>query len=318
MFIDQAKTTVMAGNGGNGCMSFRREKFVSRGGPDGGDGGRGGHIYFVGDKMLHTLQDLRYHNKYKAENGHNGKGSNMSGKDGKDIYIRVPVGTVIHDGDKNILVDINEDGQQELIVRSGKGGKGNQHFATPTRQTPTKATPGGTGEEKELVLELKLIADVGLVGKPNAGKSTLISRMSSARPKIADYPFTTLYPVLGIVKTGDYSSFIMADIPGLISGAHDGKGLGHRFLRHIERTRLLIFLIDLSDPDPKATLKELKHELSCYNKELLKKKSLVVYNKVDLFEKPPLRAAKSAIMISAVQGTGLPLLKQKIFKLLQT
>ena len=316
MFIDQAEIHLKAGRGGNGCRSFRRELFVPKGGPDGGDGGRGGHILFIADKNLHTLQDFRYRRKNNAKDGEHGRGANKAGKNGEDLIIRVPCGTLIRDKEKNILADFINDGQQEIIATGGNGGRGNQHFASSTNQTPQRSEGGWPGEEKEIILELKLMADVGLVGKPNAGKSTLLSHLSSAKPKIADYPFTTLQPILGIVRIGDYQSFVLADIPGLIEGAHRGKGLGLQFLRHIERTKVLVYLIDLNDPDPKKTFTELKNELKCYNKELLKKKSLLVYNKIDLFQKPP-KTPKGVIKISAVSGAGLDELKKKIFDLLQ-
>ncbi len=313
MFIDRAKITVKSGDGGRGCVSFRREKFVPRGGPSGGDGGRGGHIYAEATSKLHTLSDLRYKRVYNAPKGAPGEGSNKTGKTGEDLILRVPCGTIITDNKGNVICDLVDDGQKELLAKGGLGGKGNSKFATPTNRTPIKYQEGIEGESLDIILELKLIADVGLVGKPNAGKSTLLSRMSSARPKIAGYPFTTLKPMLGIVSVGDYNSFVMADIPGLIKDAHLGKGLGDRFLRHIERTKLLVYLIDLTDPNPEDTLKELKNELISYNAELKNKKSIVVYSKADLFPKPP---DMNTNVISSVSGVGVGELKKDIYNLL--
>ncbi len=247
-FIDYAKIYVKAGDGGRGCISFRREKHVPRGGPNGGDGGRGGNIIFRAAKELNTLLDLRYQREYRAERGEHGKGSNRHGRDGIDMVIPVPVGTLIKDAESGeIIADLDHDGAEVVAAHSGRGGLGNSNFATPTRQAPRYAQPGEPGEEKWLVLELKLLADVGLVGLPNAGKSTLISVISAARPKIADYPFTTLVPNLGVVKMEDLGSFVVADIPGIIEGAHTGTGLGFQFLRHIERTAILLHLVDISD-----------------------------------------------------------------------
>lgn len=315
-FIDQAKITVKAGNGGDGCKSFRREKYIPRGGPDGGDGGRGGHVYFLADARLRTLQDFRYKKQYQAKHGQPGMGAKKFGKNGEDVVIKVPCGTIVYDENDNILADLVRDKQKELVANGGRGGKGNVRFATSTNRVPTYSEEGKPGEEKELRLELKLIADVGLVGKPNAGKSTLLSRMSAAKPKIAGYAFTTLNPMLGIVSIGDFDSYVMADIPGLIEGAHEGKGLGHQFLRHVERTGILIYLIDLSDPSPEQTIKDLRHELESYNVELIGKKSLVVYNKTDLFEDIP-EVDEKGLMISAVTGTGLDELKKEIARLLK-
>ncbi|MBN2780374.1 MAG: GTPase ObgE, partial [Candidatus Marinimicrobia bacterium] len=252
-FIDQTSIAIAAGNGGNGCVSFHREKFVPKGGPDGGDGGHGGNVIFQASVQLHTLQDIRYNRTYKAGNGRPGEGNNCSGKKGEDIVIKVPVGTLIRERDEDrVMVDMIEDGQTFTAAKGGNGGWGNQHFATSTNKTPRFAKPGQPGETHEVELELKILADVGLVGFPNAGKSTLLSTISAAHPKIADYPFTTLVPNLGIVRYGDYGSFVMADIPGLIEGAHLGKGLGDQFLRHIERSKVLLFMIDVNEEDVKA------------------------------------------------------------------
>ena len=283
MFIDFTKIDISAGNGGSGAVSFRREKFIPKGGPDGGDGGRGGHVIFKVDTNLHTLQDIRYRRRYKAENGHSGRGSNKTGKNGKDVVIFVPAGSVIRKkGSKEIIIDLTVNGQQYIICSGGQGGKGNARFKTSTKQAPRKAQPGIEGESGAFEIELKVLADVGLVGLPNAGKSTLLSIISSARPKIAEYPFTTLKPNLGIVKFGKYESFVMADIPGLIEGASLGKGLGHQFLRHIERNRIHIYLIDCLEQNPYDVYKTLKNELKNFNEDLIKKPSLICRTKSDL------------------------------------
>ena len=246
MFVDYTKITIKSGNGGNGAKTFRREKYVAAGGPDGGDGGKGGNIYFVVDPDSNTLIDFRYNKKYKAEDGKNGSGGNCYGKSGEDLYIGVPKGTVVKDAQTGkILADLSEEGQKELILEGGRGGKGNSHFATSTRQAPNFAQEGEKGIEKEVILELKLLADVGLLGYPNVGKSTILSMVTSAKPKIANYEFTTLVPNLGVVKTEYGESFVIADIPGIIEGASEGIGLGLQFLRHIERTRLLLHIIDV-------------------------------------------------------------------------
>lgn len=285
-FVDYVKIHVKAGDGGRGCVSFRREKYVPRGGPDGGDGGRGGHIIIEATERLNTLLDLRYQKRYKAERGQHGMGKKKHGKDGKDLIIPVPFGTVVKDAETGeILSDLNRGGAKVLVVRGGKGGLGNAHFATPVRQAPRYAQSGEKGEEKWLVLELKLIADVGLIGLPNAGKSTLLSAISSAKPKIADYPFTTLVPVLGVVKVDDFKSFVVADIPGLIEGAHTGAGLGHQFLRHVERTSMLLHLVDVSEmfeSDPVRDFEKVNDELKLYSPELIEKPQTVVATKVDI------------------------------------
>ena len=283
MFIDFTQIDISAGNGGSGAVSFRREKFIPKGGPDGGDGGRGGHVIFKVDTNLHTLQDIRYRKRYKAENGHPGRGSNKTGKNGKDVVILVPAGSVIRKkGSERIIVDLTVNGQNHIICNGGQGGKGNARFKTSTKQAPRKAQPGIEGESGVFEIELKVLADVGLVGLPNAGKSTLLSSISSAKAKVADYPFTTLKPNLGIIKYGEYESFVMADIPGLIEGASLGKGLGHQFLRHIERNRIHLFLIDCMEENPYDVYKTLKNELKNFNDKLVKKPSLICRTKSDL------------------------------------
>jgi GTP-binding protein len=285
-FIDYAKIHVRSGDGGQGCVSFRREKFVPKGGPDGGDGGRGGHIIFRADPRLNTLLDLRYKKIYNAKRGGHGKGKKMHGKDGEDLVVRVPVGTILKDEQTGeIITDLDTEEKSETLARGGKGGLGNTHFKTSTNQAPRYAQPGLPGEEKELIVELKLLANVGLVGLPNAGKSTLISVISHARPKIADYPFTTLVPNLGVVKLEDYRSFVVADIPGLIEGAHKGAGLGFQFLRHVERTSILLHLVDVGETakgDPAENLRKLNNELSLYNENLLQKPQAVAATKCDI------------------------------------
>jgi GTP-binding protein len=284
-FIDYTKIYVKAGDGGRGCVSFRREKYVPRGGPDGGDGGRGAHAIFVASKELNTLLDFRYKKEYHAERGQHGMGKKMHGRDGRDLIIKVPVGTLIKDEvGGEVLADLDVEGMQKVIAKGGRGGLGNSHFATPTRQVPRFAQPGEEGEERHLILELKLLADVGLIGLPNAGKSTLISVISSARPKIADYPFTTLVPNLGVVKYREHKSFVVADIPGLIEGAHRGVGLGFQFLRHVERTSIILHLVDISDngeADPVGILNKINRELELYNTALIEKPQLVVGTKLD-------------------------------------
>lgn len=284
-FVDYVKIYVRSGNGGRGCVSFRREKYVPRGGPDGGDGGKGGAVIIMADKGLQTLLDYRYKKQYKAKNGEPGMGRNMHGKDGDDLVVKVPVGTVVKDADSDeIIRDLDEDGKTIRVAEGGKGGLGNQHFSTPTRQAPRYAQPGIKGKEKNLILELKLLADVGIIGLPNAGKSTLISVISAARPKIADYPFTTLVPNLGVVKHGEYKSFVVADIPGLIEGAHKGSGLGYHFLRHVERTSVLVHLIDVSDMTKGNVIEHyvtIQGELIKYAEDLGNKPQLVVASKID-------------------------------------
>lgn len=316
MFIDFATLTIAAGNGGDGCVSFRREKFIPKGGPDGGDGGKGGDVIFTVDTNRSTLLDFRYNHHYEAENGKHGSGNKMSGKGGNDVSIPVPQGTLIRDkATKEILADLVNADQKWIAAKGGKGGKGNSNFATSVNRAPRKATPGKSGEYKELILELKLIADVGLVGLPNAGKSTLLSVVSAARPKIADYPFTTLEPNLGIVKVSEFRSFVMADIPGLIEGASEGKGLGHRFLRHIERTRLLVILIPMDSTNPEEELNVLVNELEKYSPELAKKPRIIVRSKSDL--ETVENKLSSEISFSAVTHYNLPELIFLIDKKLQ-
>jgi GTP-binding protein len=290
MFIDYAQIDIAAGKGGDGAVAFRREKYVPKGGPAGGNGGKGGDVILLSDSNLSTLLDFRYQKKYKAPKGDPGGTSLKDGKSGESIIIRIPVGTVVKDSKtEEIIFDFVEANTQFVAARGGKGGKGNSNFATPTNQTPRFAEPGIPGEEKTIILELKLIADVGLVGFPNAGKSTLISTISEAKPKIADYPFTTLEPNLGIVRYKDYQSFTVADIPGIIEGASEGKGLGLRFLRHIERTRILLFLIDITSENYQKEYNILLNELTTYSPILANKKRLVALSKVDLVDEATLK-----------------------------
>ncbi|MBM4169135.1 MAG: GTPase ObgE [Ignavibacteria bacterium] len=324
-FIDEVRIHVKAGDGGNGAISFRREKFVPKGGPDGGSGGNGGNIVFQADKQLNTLLDFKYHRRYRAENGERGRGKKQDGKWGRDTVLKVPCGTIIRDAlTGDVLADLVDHKQQVTIAQGGKGGKGNTTFATPTNQAPRIAEPGTLGAERELVLELKLLADVGLVGFPNAGKSTLIASISAAKPKIADYPFTTLVPNLGIVRYRDHQSFVVADIPGLIEGAHEGKGLGIQFLKHIERTRSLVFLIDSTSEDPVADFHVLLNELKEYNPSLSKKKRIVALTKIDLLQSTHVRHLRKlsfgrgtkSVSISAVSGDGLDALLHAVWKMI--
>ncbi|MBM3324653.1 MAG: GTPase ObgE, partial [Calditrichaeota bacterium] len=280
-FVDQAVITVKAGDGGKGCVSFRREAFVPKGGPDGGNGGRGGDILFRADPHLSTLLDFHYKKDYRADDGSPGQGAKKSGRQGADLEIRVPCGTQVFEGDR-LIADFVKPEQRTCLARGGKGGRGNAEFATSTRQAPRYAEPGRLGEGRTLRLELKLLADVGLVGLPNVGKSTLLSVLTAARPKIAPYPFTTLVPNLGIVRPSELESFVLADLPGLIEGASVGKGLGHDFLRHIERTRVLLFLIDATSKHPREDLRVLKKELKAWSPDLTKRPALVVLSKCDL------------------------------------
>ena len=309
-FIDEAKIRISGGHGGPGCVSFRRETFAPMGGPDGGDGGEGGSVIFKASRQLGSLQDFRYKRSYDAHNGMHGSGANKAGRDGEDVVLKIPVGTIIKDKEtSDILVDFTEDGQEWIACKGGRGGKGNAHFVTSTHQAPKFAQPGEEGEAREIQLELKLLADVGIIGFPNAGKSTLISRISAARPKIADYEFTTLVPNLGVVETENYETFVVADIPGLVEGAHRGLGLGHKFLRHIERTRLFVHLLDgtrfleeATRPEsfePEAAVSSsfdqaienliksyqaIRTELGLFSENLLHKPEIVVINKLDLLE----------------------------------
>ena len=286
MFIDQAQIWIKAGDGGHGCVSFRRERFIPKGGPDGGDGGRGGNVYFEAVENIDTLLDFAGKHHWQARNGQPGSGNNKFGANGDDLVIKVPPGTLIYDTDLDLMLkDMNEIGLKVCVCRGGRGGKGNKAFATSTNQTPRNAVPGKRGQERNIRLELKLIADVGLVGMPNAGKSTLVSRCSAARPKIADYPFTTIEPVLGIVELSDFRRFVMADIPGLIEGASDGAGLGHDFLKHIERTTLIVHILDImptDGSDPAENYKAIRSELENYSKTLAQKQEVIVANKIDL------------------------------------
>jgi len=317
MFIDKARILVRAGNGGRGAISFRREKFVPRGGPDGGDGGKGGDVYLKATSSKNTFIDFRYLREFQAGKGQHGQGGNRTGKSGNDRSIPVPVGTVVYDAETgSVLADMDQDGENFLIARGGRGGKGNAHFVTPTAQAPEFAQEGENGEEKMLNLELKLIADVGLLGFPNAGKSTLLSKISAARPKIASYPFTTLQPVLGTVKLGDNTTFVVADIPGLIEGASHGHGLGLQFLRHIERTRLLLHLIDVSGEleSPVKRYRILCKELAEYGRGLSKRPQIVVATKIDQADPKALQELRKftarrdlkLMEISAKTGSGLP------------
>ena len=317
MFVDYTKVELHAGKGGSGCVSFRREKYIPKGGPDGGNGGRGGNIIIKADSNLHTLQDIRYSRIYRAKNGTPGSSNMKTGKNGEDIIIHVPLGTLIRKISSEVAVaDLVENGEEVVICKGGIGGKGNINFKSSTHQTPRYAQSGTAGEKGKFEFELKVLADVGLVGLPNAGKSTLLSVLSKARPKIADYPFTTLEPHLGIVKTGEYQSFLMADIPGLIKGASAGKGLGHQFLRHIERNRLLLYLIDGNEEDPSNVLKTLKHELKTYNEALLLKPMILVRTKGDTLrdvdESKWEEIPEYLMEISAVTQTGLTKLVREI------
>lgn len=327
MFLDRVKIKVMAGDGGNGVTAFRREKFVPRGGPSGGDGGVGGSVWVESTEGLNTLLHLRYNPEHKAERGRHGEGSNRSGKDGSDAIVKVPVGTQVFDVETSeLLFDFTEPGQRFLAAKGGKGGWGNAHFATPTRRAPKFHYTGRPGEEKELQLELKLIADVGLVGFPNAGKSTLISVISAAKPKIADYPFTTLEPNLGVVDVGDYKTFVVADIPGLIEGSSTGAGLGDRFLRHVERTKLILHLVDvssLSGRDPVKDYQTINTELAAYDPELAARPQIVVATKIDALDEPErleslrIRAeqdGKQFLAISSVANTGI---KELVFEVVK-
>ncbi len=295
-FVDEVRILVKAGDGGNGCVSFRREKFIPRGGPDGGDGGKGGDVILQADCQLSTLLDLTYPQTFRAQKGSHGKGKDQTGKNGKDLIIRVPVGTLVRDGETGeILQDLLFEGQRFIVAQGGRGGRGNARFATPSNRTPRHAEKGEKGQQRLLHLELKLLADVGLIGYPNVGKSTLLAQISSARPKIADYPFTTLTPNLGVVMREEGRSFVVADIPGLIEGASKGAGLGLNFLRHVERTRLLLHLLDISGEPLKDPIKDfhaLNHELVSYHPSLQEKKQIVALNKIDL---PGVRKRKEEV-----------------------
>ena len=330
MFTDYAKIIIKSGDGGNGAVSFRREKYVAAGGPDGGDGGRGASIYFIVDPDSNTLVDFRFKKKFKAENGKNGEGARRYGKSGEDLYVKVPIGTLIKDVETGkIIADLSHKGQKELILPGGRGGKGNSHFATSTRQAPRFSQDGEKGIEKEVILELKLLADVGLIGFPNVGKSTFLSKTTSANPKIADYHFTTLEPNLGVVKNDYGESFVIADIPGIIEGASNGTGLGLQFLRHIERTRLLLHVIDVSGIEgrnPVDDFKTINEELKSYSEKLSKRKQIIVANKIDSMQDENLyndleKLAKENNMeifkISAVTGEGISELLKRVSQVLK-
>jgi len=330
MFIDESKITVKAGDGGHGCIAFRREKFVPKGGPSGGDGGNGGHVFLVANTQENTLLKFRYNHTFKAGRGHHGLGSNKQGKSGEDLDVSVPLGTVVFDNETGeLLHDFTEKGERFRIAKGGHGGHGNAHYATAVNRAPSRAQDGLPGEQKVLRLELKLLADVGLVGFPNAGKSTLISSISAARPKIADYPFTTLEPNLGVVAIDQDKSFVVADIPGLIEGAHLGQGLGTQFLRHIERTRVLLHLVDVSgeeERNPVADFKTIEKEMAEHNPDLPLKPRIAVATKMDAADPAKVRKLQQwcrqrgieLIKISSVTGEGLEELKKSIIKRLSS
>jgi GTP-binding protein len=330
MFVDEVEIRVAAGNGGRGCIAFRREKFVPRGGPSGGDGGDGGSVFFVASPHVNTLVSFRFHPDFRAEKGQHGLGSNMHGRNGKHLVIKVPIGTVVYElpgehGEPVQLADLVEDGKKVRIAAGGQGGRGNARFVSATNRAPRRADPGVPGEIKHLRLQLKLLADVGLVGFPNVGKSTLIARISAAKPKIADYPFTTLTPNLGVVALSDDRSFVVADVPGLIEGAHRGLGLGHQFLRHLERTRLLVHLIDVSGEsgrDPVKDFDTIRRELELYRPELAEKPAIAAANKIDAA--PDAKAVRRLAAhlkkrgiplhkVSAVTGAGVPALVEAMW-----
>jgi GTP-binding protein len=329
VFIDRAKIWVKAGDGGSGCMAFRREKFVPRGGPSGGDGGHGGSVYLEATDQMNTLLSFRYNPEYRAPRGAHGEGSKCTGRDGADIIVKVPVGTLVFDAlTMAVVADLTEIGQQVLVAAGGRGGRGNAHFVTSINRAPRRADPGHPGEVRQLQLELKLLADVGLLGFPNVGKSTLIAHISAAKPKIADYPFTTIVPNLGVVELGDYRTFVVADIPGLIAGAHQGAGLGLQFLRHVERTKVLLHIIDVSGTtgrDPISDYQTIRQELANYEVGLMDKPEIVVANKADVAQDSDLtllaefcqRKQLPFYVISAVTGQGLKPLLESVWQQLQ-
>jgi len=334
MFVDEVDIEITAGDGGSGCLSFRREKFVPRGGPDGGDGGPGGSVYIVAAPRKNTLVDFRFHPEFKAPKGQHGQGANRTGSTGRDLEIEVPIGTLVFDNADGVtsatpLADLTAEGQRVLVARGGRGGRGNARFVSSTNRAPRRFEPGGPGEEKKLRLQLKLIADVGLVGFPNAGKSTLISRISAAKPKIADYPFTTLNPNLGVVSLSDDRSFVVADVPGLIEGAHAGHGLGDRFLRHVERTKVLVHLVDVSGAsgrEPVEDFEIIRNELRLFNPDVAAKPQIVVGNKIDALDEPArLAALKQHVddlglpfhAVSGVTGEGLPALLEAMWTVIE-
>ena len=318
-FIDHVKIEARAGAGGRGCVSFRREKYVPRGGPNGGDGGCGGDVILVGDRNLTTLLDFTYRRRFEAGRGEGGQGSNMTGAEGATVRLRVPLGTIVAELGGGMLGEIVEDGAEMIVARGGRGGRGNWFFKSATHQAPRIAQPGEEGESRHLTLELKLLADAGLVGKPNAGKSTLLASVSAATPKIADYPFTTLSPVLGVVRAGDERSFVLADIPGLLEGAHEGRGLGLDFLRHIERTRVLAILIDVTSEDVRGDYDVLLHELASYAPELGARRRLVALTKIDLVDDAAVEAARLLLpdseTVLAISGVARRGLRELLFQM---
>jgi GTP-binding protein len=328
-FVDEATIRVQAGNGGHGCLSFRREKYVERGGPDGGDGGHGGSVYLVAEPSLNTLADFRVARKFCAESGQGGAGRNKTGRSGDDLDVLIPCGTVVHDVDTGELIcDLTEPGQRQMVAESGRGGLGNARFKSSVNRAPRKITNGTQGEGRHLSLELKVLADVGLLGMPNAGKSTLITAMSQAKPRIADYPFTTLYPNLGVVRVGQFQSFVMADIPGLIEGASEGAGLGIQFLRHLQRTGLLLHLVDIAPidgSDPATVVKAISNELGNFSDDLADKPRWLVINKIDLLNAEDLEVAREKLLsdldwkgsvfeVSAATGKGTEALAQSVIR----
>ena len=332
-FVDEATIRVQAGNGGHGCLSFRREKYVEKGGPDGGDGGSGGSVYLVADAAMNTLADFRVARKFRAESGQGGSGRNKTGRSGNDLDVHVPCGTVVHDIDTGELIcDLTADGERRMVAAGGRGGLGNTRFKSSTNRAPRKTTNGTPGEGRHLKLELKVLADVGLLGMPNAGKSTLISAMSEAKPRIADYPFTTLHPNLGVVRVGMLQSFVMADVPGLIEGAADGAGLGTRFLKHLQRTGLLLHVVDIApldtEQDPVHAVRALERELAQYSADLATKPRWLVINKIDLLDRETLALMRQDLLerlawqgpvfeVSAATGEGTEALAQAVMRELE-
>lgn len=324
MFVDHVKVYVKAGDGGRGCVAFRREKFVPRGGPSGGDGGRGGDVVFRATPHLNTLLPFRYRQHFRAQRGGHGSGNRRTGKDGENLVVEVPIGTQVYDESSGkLLADLVQVGQEVIVARGGRGGRGNAAFATPTQQAPRYAEEGRPGEERCLILDLKVLADVGLIGYPNAGKSTMISVLSAAHPKVADYPFTTLTPQLGVMDCGEFRSLVVADIPGLIEGAHAGSGLGDEFLRHVERCRILVHLVDVSafgPPDPVTAFEKVNEELGLYNPDLLKRLQIVAATKMDVAEKEKVKRLEEYcssrrlefLAVSAVSGVGVDSLKRRL------
>ncbi|MDH3266335.1 MAG: GTPase ObgE [Gammaproteobacteria bacterium] len=332
-FVDEATIRVQAGNGGHGCLSFRREKFIEKGGPDGGDGGHGGSVYLVADPSMNTLADFRVARKFKAEIGQGGAGRNKTGRSGGDLEVKIPCGTVVHDVDTGELIcDLTEPGQRQMVAEGGRGGQGNTRFKSSINRAPRKITQGTQGEGRHLSLELKVLADVGLLGMPNAGKSTLITAVSQARPRIADYPFTTLHPNLGVVRVGNLQSFVMADIPGLIEGASEGAGLGIQFLKHLQRTGILLHLVDIAPidaSDPATAVRAIEKELGNYSDDLANKTRWLVINKIDLLSAAELAMARDKLLegldwqgpvfaVSAATGEGTKALGQAVVRELES